>query len=541
MITTTPPESIGWPRPLPQIILGLVVFWVCLLAISIPGQRLIGDEAWLGEQAYFLVQDGVIRSELFHGYAMQDERILITHKLFILLGALSTSLLGWGITPLRLLSLLAGVATLAILVWELRRSSGRASPARWLIGLAALIGMPLYFKFINLYRPEVMLGLCGLASYVTLARYLEQNKSTRLVASAVLAGAAVLVHVNGMMFIAAGMVVLALHRRWSAVFVYLLLSAAISSLYFVDVIGRWDLLIRQLQHVPSLTAEDFRWSTPFWRVLDEHKRLFRKPEIIFTTLLSGSAFVYAWVRCRQWRRSLLAYAVVAVFGLAAVAQAKTTPYAIPLMPLFALVIAKATAHWLDTRTATPRWVTVSAVVLWSLFLAHSMFENSMTALTGKQDVAADNRRIAELLPRGATVLAPMEFIFNEIDRFDVRAVMLAELLLAGHHDAELSMDQIEDFARQHGITALVFNRRQRDRFGLLDARRGDRYGSFVVAASMEDGTIVLLHAPAARYGMSESSSPHGTCSVPDWCGSMPSPVACCSNTPTTDPADSRAG
>lgn len=498
-MTTSPAHH--WPSVAKRVCIGLIIIWLALLAISIPNQRLIGDEAWLGEQAYFLVHDGVMRSELFHGYALQHERILITHKLFIALGALMTVLFGWGLTPLRIVSLISGAVTVWLLVRELRRGSTDDTTLGWRIGLVALLGMPLYFTFINLYRPEVMLAACGLASYVALSGYLKQGTTITLITSAVLAGAAVLIHLNGVIFTGAALVVLLFHRQVARMGLYALIAVAVASLYFIDVIGHWNMLTYQLHQVPSLTPDDLHWSTPFWRVFDEHKRLFRKPEIIFTTLLFIASFLYAWRTRPDLRRSLLAYCVVIVIGLGAVAQAKTTPYAIALLPLFALVIAHATTHWIKNLNTTKRWLTALGIAVWGLFLAHSIVSNSLTALTGKHNVAREHRRMAQALPQGATVLAPMEFIFNEIDRFDVRAVMAAQLILAGHHEAGLTMEQINQYANAHDITAYIFNSKQRERFGLADAQLGDRYGSFVVALITDKGTVVLVYSPGSRYGL----------------------------------------
>ncbi|MFH1516933.1 MAG: hypothetical protein ABIH17_03540, partial [Pseudomonadota bacterium] len=128
--------------------------WGLLLVISIPCQRPHIDEAWLGEQAYFFAHEGVIRSEMFRGYAHQEEVILITHKLFIVLGGLSVRLFGWGLVQLRLLSLLCGLFVLVLIGQHLRRGHVDHPLLSSRIAPLALLAMPLFFRFTNYFRPE---------------------------------------------------------------------------------------------------------------------------------------------------------------------------------------------------------------------------------------------------------------------------------------------------------------------------------------------------------------------------------------------------
>lgn len=469
----------------------VLLIWLALLAVSIPHQRMHGDEAWLGEQAYLLAHDGIIRSDMFRGYAMQEQHILITHKLFIVFGAVATAFCGWGITPLRALSLLSGLIAFLLVAHELRRHDSESPQISWRIGILALLAMPLFFKFTNLYRPEVMLAAFGLASYVLLSRHLSTKKTVPLLASAIVAGLAVLVHINGVMYVIAGVIVLILHRRFRDAGIFAAIGIAISLLYFVDVLGQWDLLHFQLLHVPSLTTEDFRWDAPFCRLVNEHKRLFRKPEIIFSTVLFVTSFAYAWARQPHLRRSILAYCVTIVLVLGAVGQAKTTPYAIALFPFFAIVIARATTHWWSSHARVPRWVTVIAIVVWTAFLIHSAAADSLIAFTGKENVAQRNQQIAGLIPKGSRVLAPMEFVFNEIGQYDIRAMMAAELLTHGKSDEPLTRGQLLSVTDRWHIDAIILDRKHRDQLHLQDSSVGYELGDFRAVAVRDDGYVVL--------------------------------------------------
>jgi len=219
-----------------RVIFLLLAVQLILLVVSLPGQRVHGDEAWLGEQAYFLERDGVCRSELFRGFLGYEQHVLVAHKLFIFLGATEIRLLGWQLWSLRLLSLLAGIVLLITVVRFLRKQNRQ--DIHWLVALLFLISTPLFFKFVNLYRPEVLLATCGFGSYYFLIRFLDRHRILFLLSSAALAGIAVLVHLNGLIYILAGIVVLLWCRQRRAVFLFLPLSLVIGAFYFWG-IPRW--------------------------------------------------------------------------------------------------------------------------------------------------------------------------------------------------------------------------------------------------------------------------------------------------------------
>ena len=66
-----------------------------------------GDEAAFAEFAHFIDQDGYLHSELFRGLVGYENRVLLYHKLFEWVGAVTLKVFGYGIWPLRALSLIS--------------------------------------------------------------------------------------------------------------------------------------------------------------------------------------------------------------------------------------------------------------------------------------------------------------------------------------------------------------------------------------------------------------------------------------------------
>jgi hypothetical protein len=474
-----------------------LLIWGILLTVSIPCQRVHGDEAWLGEQAYFLRHDGIIRSELFRGYASQDERILVTHKLFILAGTAMVALFGWGLWPLRLLSLLAGVATILLLIGHVRRRGDPDTALQWRLAVIVLLASPLYFKFINLYRPEVMLAACGFLSFHCMTLVLQDHRRHYAFIAGAVAGVSVLVHLNGLMYIFAGLVVLLYVRQFRATGYFMASALALSALYFVDVIGHWDLFVRQLVCVPSLTAEDFRWDAPFWRLINEHKRLFRKPEIIFTSVLFFVSLFYHWCQAPRDRRYLPVYAVALIVALGAIGQAKTTPYAIALFPILALLIAESGWLWWQNRRRTRPIISWLVVAVWSVFVLHSLVADIVIATTGKRRVAIENRQIESYIETGTDVLAPIDFVFDEIDRYRVRALTAAELVITSVKSRPYDLDNLIAYANEQSIPAIVLDEENLARLRLEDVAVGWKKGDFEVVARLKDPERAVLKKTGA--------------------------------------------
>jgi len=300
-----------------------------------------------------------------------------------------------------------------------------------------------------------------------------------------------------LIYIGAGLVVLLWARQWRAGGWFVLIAAAVSALYFGDVFGHGALFRMQLLAQPALAEGGFGWDTPFWQLLNEHKRLFRKPEAILTYLLFFSSLVYLWRNRPAVQRYSGIYALALLVGLAIAGPHKTVPDIIALLPVFAVVVSQATVEGLRSLSRQPRGVVFAGAALWGFFILHSLVTNIGTATTGKQDVAETNRRVAEHLVPGAAVLAPVDFVFNELDNFDIRAFFALRLQLPRDRWSTWDLRDCLAYAEATGRSAIVFDRRHQRQLGLLESKVGDRMGAYRVVSRL----------PASGYLVAEKQSP----------------------------------
>jgi 4-amino-4-deoxy-L-arabinose transferase-like glycosyltransferase len=483
------------------VLLTIIAVQLVLLIVSLPGQRVQGDEAAFAEFAYFQAKDGYIHSELFRGLLHYEERVLLYHKLFQWLGAGMVAVFGYGIWPLRALSLAAFAAIVLILYRHTRGPGHDEWRIEFLATVAFLLLAPLTFKFAKLYRPEMIQAALGLGSYAALNTALHRPSGRWTALAGVLAGLAMLTHLNGAIFVFAGGVLLLSRRRWQAAAVFAVLAAVVFSTFFIEAIGRFNLLWQQFASDPTFGEHERTILGTLLKILEEHKRLFRKPEIIFSTVLFFvAAAANIWREGWRPRRDFYVYTGSCMVCLAAIAPAKTTPYAVLLFPLFALEIGHlaAAVRRNQTGSAPPLRYAVTAAVI--AFAGHSLAADTINAVVDKQDWVADNRQFASYLNPGTAVLAPLDFVLNELPNFRIAGRRLAFWRIHDWGGKPYTFENLAAYADSAGITAIILSRQDRDRMALAGAAPGDTLSGFRVVEHRRDIGRILLVKQSKVHG-----------------------------------------
>ena len=471
------------------VILGLQL---AVLVISVPGQRIHGDETVFAEFAYFQAHDGFPRSELYRGFLDYDTRIYIYHKFFQWVGAAVVWLFGFGAWPLRSTSLVAGAILFFLLYRHMSRDQSLGGRTGFLMAAAFLALAPLTFKFVKLYRPEVWLAATGLASYMALQRGLERGQLKWVMAAGALAGLAMLTHLNGAIYVAAGAILLLSRKKWAPMAAFGVAALAVFSLYFVDIIGHFGQFWYQYIGDPSFGEGERTVIGSFLKLLDEHKRLFRKPEIIFTsTLFFISAAISLW-RGGSRHRDFYVYTATCIVTLGAVAPAKTTPYAILLFPFFAIEVGRLAATFWQSPGIFPKLARFGLITATVFFIADSLVEDSLNAFGDKQHWVADNRRVAAFIPPRTDVLAPLEVVWEELPNSRIAGWRVADWRLSDFGKKSYTIENVAAYADSLGIPTIILDREPRDLLGMQNASVGDKQASYEVVAHFPSiGTLVL--------------------------------------------------
>jgi hypothetical protein len=411
----SPESSTGPSRRL--VGAGLVVLAILTLA-SLYHRSCFIDDAWLGERAFWLAREGVARSELFRGQLDYGERMFVFHKLFALCGAAAVRLFGWSLYVLKSVSL-AWFLVFLLLLWRYCRRF--AAPGVLPLTGLLLLGHGLLGLHLFIYRPEVMLMTLGFGSFLLLRRFLEGGGLLHVLGAATLAGLGVLTHLNGVVFIPAGALLLLVHRRPRAVVLFVFVSAAVGALYLADaaVAGELPSLFRQLRGDPILAERFGDVGGRVSSALGEHQRYFHsRSEILFSVLLLATVALTARAT-RLWTDPLLPFVLGLLVPLAVVAPDTQAYYALPALPYLALIVATGIVRGL------PQQARLAHVLVGLLLAAHCLsgaFELGQI-IASNEDTASRNRSLAARIGHpGTTVLATLPFVFNEIETYRIRGL-----------------------------------------------------------------------------------------------------------------------
>lgn len=465
----------------------ILLLSLLLLAISIPGHPLHIDEAWIGEQAYFLARDGYVHSALFAEPDGGDAMLILYHRLFVLAGSFAVRIFGWDIWPLRLVTIISGLGLLAAMALYMRRERNRPAEET-LLALLFVLLIPITFTHFKIYRPEIMMTLFGFLSYWSLERYEKTSHARYAAASGLLAGLAALTHLYGLMFpICAGIMLLRM-RRWAGLGIFAGLAVVPFIPYLLDIAVHQDLFRREITSPIAARKTSFTLATPFLNLLEEHKRLFRTIEIAPVVILFILSLVLNLKRHYRERRLFYEYTILLVLLLGAIAPDKlVTRYAIPLFPFFAMEIAHALRS-IFPRGSTSNFIRVPMFLIATIFLGYGLYFQTVTAFDTRENVVAMNERIGTALPDSARCLGPMNLIFNQIERCHIIGLYPA----VKEHADNLTLADATAYARARNARYIVLNRLATNEEVIVDLEQEKYPGNDSLAIIAETNEYMVM-------------------------------------------------
>lgn len=396
----------------------LLLFTAVLLLASTYHRRIHLDDAWLGEQAYFLSSQGVVKSELFSGVLNYKNEVLVYHKFFIILGAAVVSLFGFGVAQLKSISLFFIVA-FGFVFWRSSTKLWNFNRSQKLIFLSLLLTFHLVFEQSYMFRPEIMLLFLGYIIFYQLSEFLKTSETKHLIFANLATGIAIFTHLNGLMYLFATVVVLWFSGKRKAAMASPFLAAPISLLYIynINTLAELHAYKNELLMDPGLfvyKSHSSAWWTLPMRLIDEQKRFLSHP---FNTLFTALTLFSVW-RLRVQKefqdtdRLALLFFVACTFCIAVISPSKTNKYLI----LTAFIPIYFCTRWLSStlslQSKTLRYVTIALVAGYigtntsrnlQVLRTPSVFPHTADALLSGAQVEPD-----------AVIFAPVSAIFNSL-------------------------------------------------------------------------------------------------------------------------------
>jgi hypothetical protein len=434
-----------------RLLVVLLCVELLLLLASIPRHSPHVDEAWFAEQAFFQARDGYPHSNFFRRFVHEDVRIVVRHWLFITLESAVFRGFGFGLFHMRLLPVASATLLLALMAMFGRLSG--ASSSQIVLGLLAFLVAPQAFRSFKLARPEMLATLFGFASFLLLWLDARVPAWRWILGAGACAGAATLTHLNGAIFVAAGAAVLAAARRPLQAAAFVLAAGLVFSPYAFEALAHPDLFREQINSPLIAHKTQLRTLGPLLNLLQEHKRLFRKPDIIFLT----SAFLVCALSLLRRPRAqdgfLLRYVFVLMAMLGVMVADKGILYSVYLVPFQALVIGAALARWRDLAPKRAERILLGGIV--GLFAGWGLFAQAKD-VADKIDIASLNREIGASLPADGWTVAPMDMAFDELER----RLLVANLLLVREKHGQPTFADLAGYCDAKGAGHAVIYRQE---------------------------------------------------------------------------------
>ncbi len=394
------------------------------------------DEAWMGEQSYFMARDGYPHSNLFYGLNKQQERVVFYHHLPVYAGAAVTKIAGFHLFTLRFCSIILSVILLAIMATKYSISSA-----------ILLLLMPLFFKFSKIFRPEAYLAFFGFLSFVFLENAILEKENRFAVISGIMAGLATLSHLNGLIFLFSALFLLSVYKKWTLLLLFFIGFVAGIFPLVVDIAKHYQLFILQFSNGDIINSAGQHALNPFLNLLNEHKRLFRKPEIIFTSLLFiSSLLVEIRDRFRKCPHFYI-YVLSLIFFLGSISPWKwSIKYAVPLFPFFAIHIAETFTY------LKKNYLSYIFTFFLAVFLVSSIVFDIDDAAS-KENTAQLSGAIENKIGFGSWIIGPVYLVFNEIEHYRITSLYLVDYL----NNRNMNAKELYKFAASHNINYIVLD------------------------------------------------------------------------------------
>lgn len=417
----------------PKKLLILSIFYAIFFIYGLWERRPDIDDAWLGEHAYWQAKDGYVHSELMRGLGSEGDRQVIHHKLFTLQGALFIKLFGFSLYTLKSISLIYFLIFIGFFYFYTVKYKKLLKFEHFIFALILFLVSPIVFTYSFVYRPELMIMTIGFTGYILLENYLESGtkKTAQLFVVGFLFGITVATHLNGLIFVLAGLLLMIWNKKLSGIFTYGLGSVAGIIPYFYDMTKWSDFKLWWLQ-VHGNPALDSLSDIPVWlkpvvNLINEHMHYFHDPEIIvfsvflIVTLLIGFGFLY------RNHSNLMRFTFLIALFTGIIAPHKLKQYLLLNFPYFILFIALVFKN-LDSikpefgsriSDLNPPQIKKIFVSFFLIFLLVSTYSNIRLAIV--KFTPEENRELTEKYTDGnvskMNVVAPMSFIFNEIENY----------------------------------------------------------------------------------------------------------------------------
>ncbi len=413
-----------------RILFLLLCIQVAFYVLSLFGRATDIDDAWLGEISYWMSKEGHARSELMRGCTMQENRILIHHKLLTLHGAAFIKVFGFSVYILKAVSLLYFLLFYAVFSFYTLRHKKILNRKQFVLASLLIFSYHYLFKFSFIFRPEVMIMFLSFISFILLEKIIRKPNSIiwTSLAAGVLGGLCGVAHLNGIAVAAAGAVLLLWNRDWKAFFIYTAGAIMGISVYFYDFTKDYGFHFWKSQLFDSIMGSGTD-STDiaaylFNNLLKEHMRFFHDLTIIPFSLLIIVTLFAGFKYLVGSHKTMAQYTLLLWLFIAIAFTQKSRQYTLIYFPYMVIFLTLTLDKLIHNQHGLAAWVYTrfGKIIMLPLFIFFYIGTNIYNIRTYSEQPNTESNRCITIQyiaedPSTLKIVAPMEFIFNEIEYY----------------------------------------------------------------------------------------------------------------------------
>jgi hypothetical protein len=428
-----------------KLIVWTILILSCLVFLtSIYTREVTLDDAYFAEQSYWFEKKGYVKSELFSGVLNWEERSFVYHKLHVWQGALLIKFAGWNpyfFKSLPILYLLVFVF-LARFYFDNFITKDRTV---FLFFLFLLFIHTFTSQYGFEFRPEIMIMSVGFASFLGIVVGLAGKNILFIFLAGILAGVAALFHLNGLIFIIAGMGLLLFNKAYRPLVVFGIASLLAISLYFLELIpgDNFSQYIYQFKNDPAITqgeVNDWGW---IFKFLTAPKRFFNHLYLATFTILFLFSLIINWkeVAKNNELKQTLVYLFLLELTLSVISPGGKVMYLTYHIPYMLIVISSLFYSTLSRNRYRRTFIFLLFLyVVTQLGHTYSISSKKNTTLP---EVHADIMEKYQI-NKSHRILAPVNFIFNEIQNTTIQGLASVKMVSGEHAFSKL--ENLLDFA-----------------------------------------------------------------------------------------------
>ena len=390
----------------------LLISLVILTGLTYINRFPTGDDAWFAEQSYWFQKQGVIRSEFFRGILGWENQLLASHKLFLIFGAGIIKLFGFGLPSVQLVGFLFFCILCIELIYYVRQQEKKDPIYYGLLLLILVFSNVLLVRLSFENRPELMVAALGFGSFLQVNS--DRKKLIKAAYAGFLAGLAMLCHLNGVIYLIAGLGTYIYGRKFKEAVLFSIIGGLTGLAYFIDIVQTTDgfsTWYYQFRHDPAV-QNAFGLYSKLVVLLTFPKLFFESPEQMALSLLLVFKLWHQRILIKQLPISVKVYSMILLISFWLITKHGSGSY-MPLFMPFMFVIV----YELYKLRPFNNWGLKVILMAYFIIGIYGIVEIIYKNYTyGNFPFAYKNLR--KHIPRNTTGLVPLTFFFNEYEQYN---------------------------------------------------------------------------------------------------------------------------